>query len=253
MKPVLVCLHGWGGSKASFLELQAALAGADIDLLAPDLPGFGAEPEPDRPWALDNYVDWADGYIRTHAAGRRLHLLGHSHGGRIALTLAARKALPIEHLYLCASAGISRPAGIRRLLGKALAAIGKAVFAVPGLSHLAPLGKKMLYTILRVHDYERASPVMQKTMALVIAGDLRPLLPLISPPTDIFWGTDDRQTPYRDALVIREAIAGSVLHSYPGIGHRVHRDRAPQIAEVIRARLNAPESPGNPVRAPDRG
>lgn len=241
MKPVVVCLHGWGGSKESFTELRAALTGADIDLLTPDLPGFGAEAPPDRAWGVGDYADWTDAYVRKHVTPLRpVHLLGHSHGGRIALTLAARGSLPIAHLYLCAGAGISRPAGLRRMLGTSLAAAGNAVLSVPPLPSLKPLAKKLLYKALRVHDYERASPIMRETMARVVAEDLRPLLPSVHIPTDIFWGTDDRQTPYRDAMVIRDAIAGSVLHSYPGVRHRVHRDRAEQIAEVISARLAQP-------------
>jgi pimeloyl-ACP methyl ester carboxylesterase len=238
MKPVLVCLHGWGGSKDSYAELRAALAGADIQMLTPDLPGFGDEPAPERPWTVSDYADWVDAYVRKNVTPPQpIHLLGHSHGGRIALLLAARSVLPIAHLYLCAGAGISRPAGMRRALGKALASTGNALLSVPPLPALKPAAKKLLYKALRVHDYERASPVMQKTMANVIAEDLRPLLQHVKTPTDIFWGTDDRQTPYRDAGIVRDGIAGSILHSYPGIRHRVHRDRAPQIADIIRARM----------------
>src|SRR3989344_3049617 len=58
MTPVLLCLHGWGGSKESFSELREALKNTDIEILTPDLPGFGSEPEPDRPWTVDDYAEW---------------------------------------------------------------------------------------------------------------------------------------------------------------------------------------------------
>ena len=107
-----------------------------------------------------------------------------------------------------------------------------------------PLGKKLLYKLVRVHDYERASPVMQQTLMKVTSEDLRPLLSEIHVPTDIFWGTDDQMTPVGDATVIHEGIKGSRLHIFKGVRHRVHRERAGEIADVIQKesfKENGPE------------
>ena len=87
---------------------------------------------------------------------------------------------------------------------------------------------------MRVHDYERASPIMRQTLIEVSQEDLRSLLPTIKLPTGIFWGEDDGMTPISDAYVMHKAIEGSTLHTYPGIRHRVHRDKAEEIASVIR-------------------
>ena len=236
MHRTLVCLHGWGGTKESFTELRAALEGSGITMLTPDLPGFGAEPEPVQAWSTDDYADWAEAFIKKNVHGP-FHLLGHSHGGRIALKLAVRKSLPIEHLYLCAAAGIRHPRHFKRIIGLTLAKSGKALLAVPGLKNLQPLGKKLLYKLVRVHDYEQATPIMRQTMINVSAEDLRTILGSINVPTDIFWGKDDGMTPYGDALVMKNSIAGSILHSYDGIRHGVHRDKAPEIAGVIKGRM----------------
>ncbi|MDO8468416.1 MAG: alpha/beta hydrolase [Candidatus Peribacter sp.] len=243
MKPVLLCLHGWGGSKESFAELRAMLEGEDLLILTPDLPGFGLEPEPDRAWSVDDYADWVEAWLQRHAPteGCSTLLLGHSHGGRIAIKLASRYQLQatsykLEHLYLCAAAGI-RHRSLKRLLGRMLAGIGHVIFALPGLSRLEPLAKKMLYKLLREHDYERASPMMRQTHAKVTAEDLTPLLSQITVPTDLFWGEDDTYTPLEDGYTMHEAIHGSVLHTFAGTRHRVHRDRAPEIASVIRDHL----------------
>ena len=115
-----------------------------------------------------------------------------------------------------------------------LAKSGKALFSIPGLKQLQPLGKRLLYKLVRVHDYEKASPVMQKTLIRVSQEDLRPLLPKITVPTDIFWGTKDGMTPYKDGVLIHKKIRGSRLHTYKGITHRVHRDKASEIAQVIK-------------------
>jgi pimeloyl-ACP methyl ester carboxylesterase len=240
MNHTLVCLHGWGGSKESFTELRVALKNSDITILAPDLPGFGTEPEPPKPWTNDDYANWVNEWIKSEIRKQKIEkfsLLGHSHGGRIALKLAARGQLPIEHLYLCAPAGIRHPRHFKRIFGLTLAKIGKAILSVPGLKKLEPFGKKMLYKLVRVHDYERASDVMRETLIKVSAEDFRPILHSVKIPTDIFWGTEDGMTPYSDAIVMQKGIAGSVVHTYQGIRHGVHREKATEIATVIQARL----------------
>ena len=246
MRTVLLCLHGWGGSKESFTELRQALTGTDILILTPDLPGFGNEPEPSRPWNTDDYADWVRAYLvkNQSLSGNEqplLYILGHSHGGRIAIKLAVSgeqvASSTIGHLYLCAAAGVRRPRHFKRILGLIFAKAGSLLLSIPGLRRLQPLGKKMLYRLVRVHDYEQASPVMRETLIRVTQEDLRPLLPSIMIPTDIFWGTEDQMTPIADAEVMHKAIKGSRLHTYPGVRHAVHRDRAREIAAVIRQQL----------------
>ncbi len=251
MKPILLCLHGWGGSKESFTELRAALKGADLEILTPDLPGFGEEPEPRTAWSTDEYADWVvrwmDEKLRVSGFGlreRKIFLLGHSHGGRIAIKLAARlnpetrnpkpeTFFPINHLFLCAAAGIRHPRHFKRIFGLILAKTGKFFVSIPSLRSLQPIAKKLLYKLVRVHDYEKASPVMRETLIKVSAEDLTPLLPTITVPTDIFWGTDDRMTPVGDGRLMARLIRQSQLHVFVDTRHNVHRIRAAEIAKAI--------------------
>lgn len=249
--PVLLCLHGWGGSKESFTELREALKNDDIEILTPDLPGFGGEPEPTRPWTNDDYADWVERWLRQWNEKRKvksekIFLLGHSHGGRIALKLAQRQStyssiihssLSIIHLFLCAPAGIRHARHFKRIFGLLLAKTGSFFLAIPGLKVLAPLGKKLLYKLVRVHDYEVASPIMRQTMINVAREDLRPLLPSITIPTDLFWGKDDGMTPFSDALIMEREIPNATLHSFDGVRHGVHREKAKEIAEMIRRKM----------------
>lgn len=238
MSKTLVCLHGWGGSKESFTELRAALKGADMKILTPDLPGFGQEKEPRRPWSVNDYVSWVEAYIKKEVDGP-FYLLGHSHGGRIAIKMLATRGLPVDGLFLCAAAGIRHPRHFKRIIGLTLAKTGKTLLSIPGLRTMQPIAKKLLYKLVRVHDYEKASRIMQQTLILVSAENLKPLLPDIRVPTDIFWGKQDRMTPFSDALVMENLIPNAVLHAYEGVRHAVHRDRANEIADVIRARIGA--------------
>jgi len=249
MKSILLCLHGWGGSSESFTELREALKGSDIEVLAPDLPGFGGKPEPDRPWTTDDYAEWVitwlveSGKLKVESDWT---LLGHSHGGRIVIKLLTQKLSTLNsqlstpsHLFLCAPAGIRHPRHFKRIAGLLLAKTGTFFLSIPGMRSLQPLGKKLLYKLVRVHDYEKASPVMRETMIRVSAEDLRPLLSKITVPTDLFWGTEDGMTPYGDAKIMEREIPDAVLHTYPGVRHRVHRDRAAEIATIIKERASA--------------
>jgi pimeloyl-ACP methyl ester carboxylesterase len=239
MRPTLLCLHGWGGSKASFDPLREALAGADLEILTPDLPGFGDAPDPPKPWTVDHYAGWTKAWVTNERAGDGpLWILGHSHGGRIATYLAGHDAMDIDRLFLCAPA-INRNGRylLRRALGAALAKTGKAFLSIPGLSALAKPARALLYKLLRVHDYERANPLMQKTLVLVTKPDLSPLLPAIRQPVDLFWGEEDGQTPVSDAYHMEKLLPSCELHVYPGTRHGVHKTNAREIAAVIRQRL----------------
>ncbi|HET6829912.1 MAG TPA: alpha/beta fold hydrolase [Solirubrobacterales bacterium] len=102
--PPLLCLHGLGGTKASFLPTLAALAPEGHRVIAIDLPGFGDSSKPhaapyDAPWfatvvgaALDAF-----GYERANIAGNSM-------GGRIAIELGMSAPERVDRLVLLAPA-----------------------------------------------------------------------------------------------------------------------------------------------------
>jgi len=237
MFSTLVCLHGWGGSKESFTQLREALKESDdLRILTPDMPGFGAEPEPGSPWTVDDYANWVAEYIKQNVDGPYA-LLGHSHGGRIAIKLVSSPNPSPNpnptHLFLCAAAGIRHPKHLKRFAGLTLAKTGDVILSIPGIRAIKPHAKKFLYKLFGVHDYEQASEVMRKTLENVTREDLKPILSQINVPTTIFWGEEDTMTPVSDGKLIHEQIAGSELHIYPEVRHGVHRDCADEIAKHI--------------------
>ena len=80
----IFCLHGLGGTKASFLPTVSALADS-YRVVAMDLPGFGESDKPigapyDAPWFARSVFDTMD------ALGiERAHIAGNSMGGRVAI------------------------------------------------------------------------------------------------------------------------------------------------------------------------
>jgi pimeloyl-ACP methyl ester carboxylesterase len=78
------CLHGLGGTKASFLPTVAALAGR-YRVIAPDLPGFG---DSDKPIGAPYSAEWfaRNAFETMDALGvERAHVVGNSMGGRVAI------------------------------------------------------------------------------------------------------------------------------------------------------------------------
>jgi pimeloyl-ACP methyl ester carboxylesterase len=81
----VLCLHGLGGTKASFLPTVAALAGPRYRVVAMDLPGFG---ESDKPIGAPYDAEWfaRSAFHTLDALGvREAHVVGNSMGGRVAI------------------------------------------------------------------------------------------------------------------------------------------------------------------------
>ncbi|WP_338557219.1 2-succinyl-6-hydroxy-2,4-cyclohexadiene-1-carboxylate synthase [Erwinia sp. E_sp_B04_7] len=89
-KPVLVWLHGFLGSNADWLPVQAAFS--DWPQLSVDLPGHGgSQAQPTT--GFDALSASLNATLRVHRV-QRYWLIGYSLGGRVALYHACRHALP---------------------------------------------------------------------------------------------------------------------------------------------------------------
>jgi pimeloyl-ACP methyl ester carboxylesterase len=100
---VVLCLHGLGGTKASFLPTVAALADR-YRVVAMDLPGFGESDKPigapyDSEWFARSAFDVLDA-IEVDAA----HVVGNSMGGRIAIEAGLMDRSRVRSLSLLSPA-----------------------------------------------------------------------------------------------------------------------------------------------------
>jgi pimeloyl-ACP methyl ester carboxylesterase len=99
--PPVLALHGLGGTKGSFLPTVAALAG-QFRVIAVDLPGFGDSDKPIGA-AYDARFFAGAGIDLLDALGLdRVHVIGNSLGGRIALEIALRHPDRVGRLGLLA-------------------------------------------------------------------------------------------------------------------------------------------------------
>jgi pimeloyl-ACP methyl ester carboxylesterase len=100
---VLLCLHGLGGTKASFLPTVAALADR-YRVVAMDLPGFGESDKPigaayDSQWFARSAFETLDALEVSSA-----HIAGNSMGGRIAIEAGLMERSRVRSLSLLSPA-----------------------------------------------------------------------------------------------------------------------------------------------------
>ncbi len=99
----LVCLHGLGGTKASFLPTVAALADRHR-VIAMDLPGFG---ESDKPIAAAYDAPYFAGSVTglmDELGIESAHVVGNSLGGRVAIELGLLHPERVRSLVLLSPA-----------------------------------------------------------------------------------------------------------------------------------------------------
>ena len=84
----LLLLHGIGSTRDDFAALLPRLA-EDFDVLSVDLPGHGESPVGEWPPTVATLTDAVEADLDARGL-QRVHVLGNSLGGRIAIELAAR-------------------------------------------------------------------------------------------------------------------------------------------------------------------
>ena len=101
--PVVVALHGLGGTKASFLP-TLALMREHYRVIAVDLPGFGDSVKPLRAPFDAPYFARVMTSVLDALGLERAHLVGNSMGGRIALEMALTASDRVDRLVLLSPA-----------------------------------------------------------------------------------------------------------------------------------------------------
>jgi pimeloyl-ACP methyl ester carboxylesterase len=97
----VICIHGLGGTKGSFLPTVAALAD-EYRVIALDLPGFGDSDKPIAvPYDAAYFAD-ATSALLDEIGIDRAHVIGNSMGGRVALELGFDFADRVDRIALLA-------------------------------------------------------------------------------------------------------------------------------------------------------
>jgi pimeloyl-ACP methyl ester carboxylesterase len=226
----IVILHGWGAHIEAVGPILSALDGAS-DLIALDLPGFGESDPPDRAWDTDAYARFMIHFL-DELTVERAHLIGHSHGGRVSIALAADEPERVGRLLLVDSAGIPPKRGWRYRRRVAVAKLGRLIGKIGG----AP-GRRLqerMRTRVASRDYLEASEAMRGTFRALVAADLTDRLSRIRASTLLVWGDRDDDTPLWMANRMEELIPDAGLVVLEGAGHYSYADSPGQFRAVAR-------------------
>ncbi len=235
--PHVFLLHGWGSNLKLFAPIAQVIA-QRYTVVSLDFPGCGGTPEPPQAWGMDEYTRFTAAFIASFGVDQAI-VLGHSHGGRVAIRLATDPGLPfsLTKLILVDSAGILPKRTLSYHLRVRAYKAGKAVLTWSPVRRVFPDALASLQASMGSTDYAAASPVMRGSLVKVVNADLEPLLPAIKAETLLVWGEADTLTPLSDGQTMERSIPGSGLVVLPGAGHYSFLDQAFVFRKVIESFL----------------
>lgn len=229
----ILILEGWGTNISLYAGISKHLSKSHR-VVIPDLPGFGDTPPPERAWDVNDYVRFVERFTAELKIDRAI-LIGHSHGGRVAIRLAAddNARLQVPKIVLIDSAGIVHKKTPKQKLNLYTYKLGKRVLSLPPVKKLFPNALEDLRKRRGSEDYRNAVPVMRQTLVKVINEDLRVYMPKIRQPTLLIWGDRDTATPIEDAYIIEKLIPDSGLVTIKGAGHYSYLERPALVGRVL--------------------
>ena len=252
--PVVVLVHGQPGAGGDWVALGNLLS-RDHRVLAPDRPGWGADPRPAM--GIVANAEALGDLLELVGVQGPTTLVGHSLGGGIALELALRRPERVDALVLVGSVGVAAAlSGFDRLL--AVPMVGDGILRA-GVAAL----RRTLITATRYSEHHPEARLARKvavlpTLQAAIGNDGRPMvgrsrrsflveqrallaespglerrLGEISVPTAVVTGASDRVVPPVAARALAGAIPGAELVVLAG-GHLLPFEQPEAIAEIVR-------------------
>ncbi|MFC8595321.1 alpha/beta fold hydrolase [Streptomyces atroolivaceus] len=241
----LVLLHGIGHHRQAWDPVLRILA-AERDVIAVDLPGFGASPAlPDGlAYDLRTMVPVLGSFFDTLGVVRP-HVVGNSLGGLLALELGREKL--VRTVTALSPAGFWTRSERRYAFGVLRAMRGAALsMPMPMIERLAKssTGRTALTSTIYARPGRRSpASVVSETVALREATGFRQTLEagltvtftddVPDVPVSIAWGSKDRLLLRRQGVRAKHVIPGARLVRLPRCGHVPMNDDPAAVARVI--------------------
>jgi pimeloyl-ACP methyl ester carboxylesterase len=241
----LVLIHGIGSRWQIWRPVLPGLV-AHHDVIALDLPGFGASPmpPPGTPAGLDSLVSLVQEFLGEHGI-MQPHVAGNSLGGLIVLEMA-RRGLVRSATALSPAGFASRPESVVTR-ANLWASVRGARFMARRSERLfgSRTVRRLTWAAYVAHPMElSASESAESVRALAGAGWFDATLPTIEPhafaggesiavPTTIAWGDKDRILFPRQARRAARAIPSARIVSLTGCGHVPTYDDPATVTRVM--------------------
>lgn len=216
----LVFLHGWGQN----ILMMKPLSDFYVDkfnLLLIDLPGFGESDEPDHAWTVYEYADFLKEFLETFSM-KRIILIGHSFGGKIALVYASK--YPVEKLVCFGSPYCKE---LKKLPFK-----NRLYKRFKKIFFLRPLAN-IMKNFIGSSDYKNASEVMRGVLVQTVNLDISEDVKKINCPTLLVWGSLDTAAPLNRAYELEKMIPDAGVVVYEGATHYAYLERIHEVHNVL--------------------
>lgn len=198
----IVFLHGWGISAEPYREVLSLLA-QQHSVLAPDLPSFARSSYADLISDYDSYAKFLLAFLDALHL-QQVHLVGHSLGGGIAITLAALAPSRVSSLMLVDSTGLPEVSLLEVIPRRAFEMT--AQFLLPRLQlKLVDIPRVFTHNLL----FNTGNVIQALLLSLEV--DLKHLLPKIQAPCLLLWSEKDLTTPLSAAQKMAASIPNSTL------------------------------------------
>lgn len=230
----LLILHGWKSNSERWIKAAEILAAENIQVIIPDLPGFGKSQEPLKAWSQDNYVDWLVAFCQQIPELKdEFYLAGHSFGGAVAVKFAIKYPQKVRKVFLIAAACVRTLKTSKKMLWQ-VSKIVKVFSFLPKYD----LARKAFYKfVLRKTDYLQVDGVMKETYLKVISEDMSHKVNFLKVPAVLIWGDKDTSTPIEQAHFLNKKIFNSKLFVIEGANHSLQIEAPEALAENIISQL----------------
>ena len=222
----IVILHGWGHSREHWAQFASMFH--DVDVQTIDLPGFGSEPLVSPEWGIPEYASWVVEKLQAlrfggqaASAKRKVILIGHSFGGRIATCIASRNPEWLAQLVLIGAPCLYMPSQKVRLLKR----IAKVVKMLGLTSNPLSLNSELT---------EADKKGMGEIYRRVVSYDQTEELKKIHARTLILRGIDDTYPGDEVCSTMHRLVQGSQYEVIPGVGHNIHLENPTLLYGIVR-------------------
>jgi pimeloyl-ACP methyl ester carboxylesterase len=250
--PVLLLVHGMAGSSETWRHVMPALA-ERFTVLAPDLLGQGESDKPRGDYSLGAQANMLRDLL-DELGHQRATVVGQSLGGGIAMQFAYQFLERCERLVLVNSGGLGREVTfyLRMLAVPGFEAIFPLVCAPPlrdagnliatwlGRAGIrsTPARQEIWRSYASLADAESRRAFFRSLRDVIdyegqAVNAVSRLYRAARLPTLIVWGAQDPFIPVSHAVAAREAIPGSRLEIFDGVGHYPHCEEPERFVAVL--------------------
>lgn len=249
--PVVVLVHGMAGSSSTWREVIATLA-AQHRVIAPDLLGHGQSAKPQGDYSLGAHASLLRDLLLSLGVDHAT-IVGQSLGGGVTMQFAYQYPEMCERLVLVNSGGLGRdvnwilrmlslpgaelvlPLAVPRFVTERGNALSKWLH---GKGVRPPRVAEMWQAYASLSNGENRTAFLRTLRSVVDAAgqtvSARDRLYLTEAmPTLIVWGDADPIIPVEHGIEAHEAMPGSRLEVFEGVGHFPHVEVPDQFTEVL--------------------